>query len=202
VAVFLREERGTPTDMRRTTHSLSSIGVATKLLRNYFPLGLKSGPKNFDVVLAVNNFDPAQVNNIPKHLSDNNSNKRPGFMQRHEMKLKCECCKFQWIRDALAIRCSAHPAVHNQQEIWLQPTWMYGRQQPHNYHRYLNMSRNPRTGHVMARETAKGMNTERRTVGLTTYAMNAEKEKRQLARTVSGLGMFGKRWQTRFPFAT
>lgn len=175
---------------------------ATPVVRNFFPMGLVSGPKNFDVVMPVNNFDPKQVNNIAKHTSDNNSNKRPGFMQRHEMKLHCECCRFQWLRDTLTVRCSAHPKVHNQQEIWLPPTWMYGRQQPHMYHRYLNMAKNPRTGQLMAREAAKGMNTERRAMGLTTYSMNMAKESRQISRAVSGIGTYSTRWQTRFPFPT
>jgi hypothetical protein len=189
--------------MRRCTVLCGAGGALcapTAVLRNFYPLGLKSGPKNFDVLMPINNFDPKQVNNIPKHGSSNNSNKRPGFMQRHEMKLKCDCCRFQWLRDTLTIRCSAHPHVHNQQEIWLEPTWTYHKQQPKNYHRYLNMSKNPRTGMLMAREEAKGMNTERRAMGLTTYAMNMARETRRLSRAVSKLGRYGNRWQTRFPF--
>lgn len=169
---------------------------------NFFPLGLKSGPKNISVNFPINNFDGAINNMVAPLPSENNTIKRPGYVLRHELKLNCECCRFEWLYDTLTVRCSAYPALHNQQEIWLQPTWMYHRQQPHKWYRYMNLSKNPRTHQLWSREDSKGMNCERRTMGLTSYTMRMAKETRGIARSVSNIGTYGTRWQTRFPFPT
>lgn len=189
--------------MRRSMPLCAFVGLCggTQVLRNFFPMGLRSGPKNAAVLAPINNFDPRQANNIPRLPSNGTGQKRLNFVtSRNDLKLKCECCQFQWLFDTLTVRCSAHPTVHNQQEVWLQPTWMYERQQPRNWFHYLNVNRNPRTGQLWSRETSKGMNCERRAMGLTSYMRRVEREKRQIPRQVSGVGTYSNRWKTRFPF--
>lgn len=166
--------------------------------RNFFPLGLSSGPKNRDLFARRNNFDGAAT---VKSLEISKGNeKRPGYVSRNELKLHCECCRFEWVFDTLTVQCVAHPKVHNQREIWLQPTWMHCRQQPYQYYKFLTLSKNPRTEMLMARETSKGMNTERRAMGLTSPTRRMQKEKRGIARQISNIGIYSTRWQTRFPF--
>ena len=173
----------------------------TSRARNFFPLGVNRGPKNQDLFSKHNNFD---IGSTVKSIDPvKGQEKRPGYVSaRHELKLQCECCRFEWVYDTLTVRCAAHPKVHNQREVWLHPTWMYCRQQPYQYGRFLSLSKNPRTGMLMARETAKGMNTERRAMGLTSATRRLEKEKRGITRAVSKIGSFSTRWYTRFPFPT
>ncbi|KAG8345208.1 hypothetical protein TRVL_03958 [Trypanosoma vivax] len=120
---------------------------------------------------------------------------------RDDLKLRCEHCRFEWIHDALCVRCPAQP-LHGQREMWLQPTWMWGKQQPYQYYKYMPTVRNPRTGMPLAREDSKSMNNERRSQGLTTRTLNIEKERRGISRAVSKIGRFNTRWKTHFPFPT
>lgn len=174
------------------------IAAQTATLYSYFPLGLSSGPKNAHVLLPPNNFDGRQTNSM-KHLQG--LTRDPSLVPRDQLVLHCECCKFMWVHDTLVVRCPSQVA-HNQREMWLQPTWMWGKQQPFEYHKYLPAVRNPRTGMPLAREAAKGMNNERRAQGLTTRNLNLEKERRGISRAVSNIGQYSTRWQTRFPFPT
>lgn len=187
---------------RKCIVSRMGLLAASPLCLNFFPLGLKSGPKNYENELPINNLDPKQEVALKKVSDGANLKKRPGYVTRDEMKLHCECCRFEWAYDTLTVRCTAHPTVHNQREIWLQPTWMWNRQQPYKYYQYLPTAKNPRTHQLWAREDAKGMNCERRAVGLTAYSMNVRKQVNGIARSVSNIGNFSSRWQTRFPFPT
>lgn len=167
---------------------------------SFFPLGSTSGPKNKSVLAVINNLDGHRTHNIKKLQGP--TDKHPNLVQRDQLKLHCENCRFQWLHDTLVVRCPANPEEHNQREMWLQPTWMWGKQQPYEYHKYLPANINPRTHMFMARESAKGMNNERRSQGLTTKTRLIEKEKRGISRAVSGIGIYNTRWQTRFPFPT
>lgn len=171
---------------------------ASRAFRNFFPLGAARGPKNQDLFQKHNNFDDAATVKSIDAVKGNE--KRPGYVAREDLKLHCECCRFEWVYDTLTVRCAAHPKVHNQREIWLHPAWMYCRQQPYQYYRFLSLSKNPRTGMLMSRETSKGMNTERRAMGLTSPTRRIEKEKRGISRAVSKIGIYSTRWETRFPF--
>lgn len=169
-------------------------------LLNYFPLGRTSGPINKSVFYPLNNFDGRKSNNMKK--LEGSTDKHPNLVHRNKLKLSCEHCRFQWVHDTLTVKCPAHPDAHNQREMWLQPTWMWGKQQPYQYYKYLPLNINPRTGMFLAREDAKGMNNERRSQGLTTKTRNIEKERRGISRAVSGIGIYNTRWKTRFPFPT
>lgn len=172
----------------------------TAVLLNFFPLGCTSGPQNKNVFYPVNNFDGRATNNMKKLQGP--TDKHPNLVPREQLKLHCEHCRFEWIHDTLSIRCPAHPAIHNQREMWLPPTWMWGKQQPYQFYKYLPTNINPRTHAHLAREDAKGMNNERRSQGLTTRTRNIAKERRGISREISGIGVFNRRWETRFPFPT
>lgn len=173
---------------------------ATKPLFNFFPLGCTSGPTNKSILFPTNNYDGKSSNKMKK--LEGPTDKHPNLVPREKLKLYCEHCRFEWIHDTLTIRCPASPETHNQREMWLHPTWMWGKQQPYQYYKYLPTNINPRTLMHLAREDAKGMNNERRSQGLTTKTRNIERERRGISRVISGIGIYNKRWKTRFPFPT
>ncbi|KAH9600870.1 hypothetical protein LSM04_000290 [Trypanosoma melophagium] len=182
--------------MKCSTRPLLLMSLSVVRL-NFFPLGMYSGPINAHVLLPSNNLDGRSTLNMKKIEGQT---KDPQMVQsRDDLKLRCEYCRFEWIHDTLCVRCPAQP-LHNQREMWLQPTWMWGKQQPYRYHKYLPTVRNPRTGMLLAREDAEGMNNERRGQGLSTKTLNIEKERRGISRAVSKIGTFSTRWKTRFPF--
>lgn len=185
--------------LRRSRH-LSQPFMATAVWLNFFPLGYTSGPKNRQILSPHNNLDGRSTNNMKKLTGP--TDKHPGLVPRHQLKLHCEHCRFAWVHDTLVVRCPARPAEHNQREMWLQPTWTWGKQQPYQYYNYLPATVNPRTGMPLAREDAKGMNNERRGQGLPTKTRLLEREKRGISRAITGIGNYGQRWQTRFPFPT
>lgn len=172
----------------------------TGVLLNFFPLGFACGPPNRSVMLPPNNLDGRSTNFMKK--LEGPTDKHPNLVPRYKLKLKCEHCKFHWIHDTLVIRCPAHPEEHNQREMWLEPTWMWGKQQPYRYYRYLPANVNPRTHMPLAREDAKGMNNERRSQGLPTKTRLLARESRGIARHITGIGVFNQGWKTRFPFPT
>lgn len=180
--------------------STLKIIYPSRVLRNFFPLGCSSGPSNKDVFYPTNNFDGRSSNKMKK--LQGSTDKHPNLVPRNMLKLHCEHCRFEWIHDTLTIRCPSFPDLHNQREMWLQPTWMWGKQQPYQYYKYLPVNINPRTKMHLAREDAKGMNNERRSQGLTTRTRLIEKERRGISRAISGIGIYNSRWQTRFPFPT
>lgn len=180
--------------------SSKSLLRATRTLLNFFPLGCTSGPLNKNIVHPTNNFDGSSLR-IMKRLQGP-TDKHPNVVSRDKLKLHCEHCRFEWIYDILTVRCPAEPDTHNQREMWLHPTWMWGKQQPYQYYKYLPTNINPRTLMHLAREDAKGMNNERRSQGLTTKTRNIEKERRGISRVITGIGVFNTRWKTRFPFPT
>ncbi|CCW65617.1 unnamed protein product [Phytomonas sp. EM1] len=165
---------------------------------NFFPLGYTSGPKNRQILLPPNNFDGRATNSMQKLKSS--SPNTTTMVSRDKLKLHCEHCRFFWIHDTLVVKCPAYPNEHNQREIWLQPTWTWGKQQPYQYYKYLPLTVNPRTHMPLAREDAKSMNNERRAQGLTTRTRLLQKERRGISRQITGLGIYSQRWQTRFPF--
>ncbi|CCW69834.1 unnamed protein product [Phytomonas sp. Hart1] len=173
---------------------------ASLVRRNFFPLGYSSGPKNRQILLPPNNFDGRAVNSMRKLKSSTPSQEL--MVSRDKLKLFCENCRFCWVHDTLTVRCPAHPTEHNQREIWIHPTWTWGRQQPFQYYKYLPLTKNPRTLMPLAREDAKSMNNERRAQGLTTRTRLLQKDKQGIARRITGLGVRNLRWQTRFPFPT
>eukprot|EP00796_Vickermania_ingenoplastis_P008927 gene8927-6263_t len=179
--------------MLRSSYSLQQR-VCTRVLRSFFPLGCSSGPQNKHVLYPLNNFDGKASNNMKK--LEGPTDKHPNLVRRDELKLQCEHCRFEWIHDTLSVRCPAHPDLHNKREMWLQPTWMWGKQQPFQYYKYLPANINPRTDMPLAREDAKGMNNERRSQGLTTKTRLLNKERRGISRAVSGVGMYNTRWET------
>ncbi|KEG12620.1 hypothetical protein DQ04_01571030 [Trypanosoma grayi] len=182
--------------LRGATKTLRYVHPTVVVL-NFFPLGMCSGPVNAHVFLPSNNFDGGTTHHMKKIQGQT---KDPQLVpSRDDLKLRCEYCRFQWIHDTLCVRCPAQP-VHNQREMWLQPTWMWGKQQPYHYYKYMPAVRNPRTGMPLAREDASGMNNERRSQGLTTRTLNIEKERRGISRAVCKIGKYNTRWQTRFPF--
>lgn len=170
----------------------------TAALLNFFPLGYMAGPKNRQTLCPPNNFDGRVTNNMTKLTGP--TDKHPGLVRRENMKLSCEHCRFHWVHDTLVVRCPSNPAEHNQREMWLQPTWMWGKQQPFQFYKYLPANINPRTGMHLAREDAKGMNNERRSQGLPTKTRQLHAERRQIARSVTGIGVYNQRWKTRFPY--
>lgn len=174
--------------------------AVTGCLLNFFPLGYTSGPKNKQIRLPPNNFDGRETNGLKKLQSS--QDKHPNVVPRDMLKLHCEHCRFQWVHDTLVVRCAAEPAEHNQREMWLEPTWTWGKQQPYQYYKYLAANVNPRTLMHLAREDAKGMNNERRSQGLPTKTHLLQKERRGISRAVCGVGVYNHRWQTKFPFAT
>nr|CCC90289.1 unnamed protein product [Trypanosoma congolense IL3000] len=164
---------------------------------NFFPLGLYSGPTNAHTLLPRNNLDGRATHTMKKIQGQT---KDPQMvMSRDNLKLRCEYCRFEWLHDTLCVRCPAQPS-HDQREMWLQSTWMWGKQQPYQYYKYMPAVRNPRTGMPLAREDARSMNNERRAQGLTTCTRNIEKERRGISRAVSNIGRYNTRWKTRFPF--
>lgn len=176
-----------------------SRGVTrTVFLRNFFPLGYTSGPRNRQVMSPPNNFDGRTTNNMTKLTGP--ADKHPNLVRRDSLRLRCEHCRFRWVHDTLVVRCPANPSEHNQREMWLQPTWMWGKQQPYQFYKYLPANVNPRTLMPLAREDAKGMNNERRSQGLPTKTRLLQKERRQIARSITGIGVYSQRWKTRFPF--
>ncbi|EPY27276.1 hypothetical protein STCU_00228 [Strigomonas culicis] len=172
----------------------------TTALLNFFPLGYSSGPRNKGILNPPNNFD-GHTTHRTKQL-EGPTDKHPNLVPRDRLKLHCEHCRFRWIHDALTIRCPANPTAHNQREIWLEPTWTWGKQQPYQYYKYMPVNIHPRTGMHIAREDAKGMNNERRSQGLTTKTRLIEQERRGISRAITGIGIYNNRWQTRFPFPT
>ncbi|RNF23477.1 hypothetical protein TcG_01472 [Trypanosoma cruzi] len=184
--------------MRGATRPLRYL-CPTGVLMNFFPLGMYSGPINAHVFLPNNNLDGRATNHMKK--IDGLTKDPQLVFSRNDLKLQCEYCRFQWVHDTLCVRCPAQPN-HNKREMWLQPTWMWGKQQPYQYYKYMPAVRNPRTGMPLAREDASGMNNERRGQGLTTKTLNIEKERRGISRAVSNIGKYNTRWQTRFPFPT
>ncbi|AAZ11054.1 uncharacterized protein TEOVI_000421700 [Trypanosoma equiperdum] len=184
--------------MRGTTKPMLFL-CSTAVRLNFFPLGLSAGPLNSHILLPRNNFDGRTTHGMKKIQGQS---KDPQMvMSRDELKLRCEYCRFEWIHDTLCVRCPAQPS-HDQREMWLHSTWMWGKQQPYKYYKYMPAVRNPRTGMPMAREDARGMNNERRGQGLTTRTLNLEKERRGISRDVSRIGQYNTRWKTRFPFPT
>ncbi len=160
---------------------------------------MSHGPKNYEILLPRNNDDGFKSNVIRRLPGPI----RPEYLvTRDNLKLKCSHCRFEWSHDTLTVRCLAEPVAHAQREMWIHPTWMWGKQQPFHYWKYLPASRNPRTGMFLAREMAKSKCNERRGQGLTTRTSRLEKEKRGISRAVSKIGGFSTRWQTRFPFPT
>ncbi|EPY43237.1 hypothetical protein AGDE_00685 [Angomonas deanei] len=180
--------------------SLSLRWRCTAIALNFFPLGYSSGPLNKKILCPPNNFDGRATNNMP-HLKGS-TDKHPGLVPRNSLRLHCEHCRFHWVHDTLVVRCPAFPTEHNQREIWLNPTWTWGKQQPYQYYKYMPVNINPRTGMPLAREDAKGMNNERRGQGLPTKTRLLEKERRGISRAITGLGIYNRRWETRFPFPT
>ena len=171
---------------------------ASPRLLNFFPMGFSSGPKNVQDLRP--DVDPHAVNTC---LAAVQGKPRQGFVDRRcDLELRCEHCRFLWRYDTLTVWCPAHPGLHNQREVWLQPTWMYNKQQPFQYWKYLTVSRNPRTGMIMGREDAKSMNNERRAAGLTTQTRNLTKQQQGISRAVSHIGTYSTRWKTRFPLPT
>ncbi|KAG5471382.1 hypothetical protein LSCM1_01466 [Leishmania martiniquensis] len=173
---------------------------ATARVLNFFPLGHTCGPQNKQMLFPPNNLDGRATHRMKK--LQGSTDKHPGLVPRNKLKLHCECCRFHWVQDTLVVRCPAQPKEHNQREIWLEPTWTWGRQQPYQYYKYMPVNINPRTGMPLAREDAKGMNNERRSQGLPTKTRILERERRGISRAITGLGIYNQRWQTRFPFAT
>lgn len=186
--------------MLRKSSAVLCMFRATFAALNFFPLGYNSGPKNKHIMAPPNNFDGRSTHYMKK--LQGSTDKHPNLMPRGKMKLHCENCRFHWVHDTLVVRCPANPEQHNQREIWLEPTWTWGRQQPYQYYKYMPVNINPRTGMPLAREDAKGMNNERRSQGLSTKTRLLERERRGISRAVTGIGIFNQRWETRFPFPT
>lgn len=168
----------------------------TNALLNFFPLGLTCGPVNKQVLCPMNNFDGSS-NRLEKIVP---GVKDPNLRPREQLKLYCEHCRFEWQHDILRVRCVADPEAHNQREVGLHPTWMWGKQQPYRYYDYMPVNIHPRTRMFLAREDAKGMNNERRGQGLTTRTRNIEEERRGIAWRKCGIGMTQKQWKTHFPY--
>ncbi|KPA78868.1 hypothetical protein ABB37_05939 [Leptomonas pyrrhocoris] len=185
--------------LRASTMARQAL-CATAITRNFFPLGYSSGPKNKQILSPPNNLDGRTTHHMKK--LQGSTDKHPGLVHRDKLKLHCESCRFHWVQDTLVVRCPAHPAEHNQREIWLEPTWTWGKQQPYQYYKYMPVNINPRTRMHLAREDAKGMNNERRSQGLPTKTRLLETERRGISRAITQIGHYNQRWQTRFPFAT
>ena len=167
-----------------------------RTIASYFPLGFSSGPLNKHLSGPLNNELGHPVERLRAGRTV------PERVQRHALQLKCHHCRFAWHFDTLTVRCNAEPKLHYQREHWLHPFWMWGKDQPYEYHKYLGVTKNPRTGMFLARESAKSKNNERRSQGLTTRTMNMNSEQQGISREVCKIGQFSQRWQTRFPFPT
>ena len=184
--------------MLRKTLGCRSPFKQSRTLLSFFPLGLSHGPKNFEIQLPPNNYDGHRHNTIKKLTG---STIPANLVPRNDLKLMCNHCRFEWKFETLTVCCHSEP-THNQREQWIQPTWMWGLQQPFQYWKYLPTTRNPRTHMMLAREQAKSRCNERRGQGLTTKSMRLAKEYRGISRHVSKIGNFTTRWATHFPFPT
>ena len=167
---------------------------------NFFPLGLRAGPKGQVHLLPRSNFHKFSMTTIPALKKDGKSN--PAVKPRHQMVIKCNSCRFSWAQDKLIVRCTANKE-HYQQEAWLDTKWMYNVNYSYSFYHFIGKSVHPRTGQHVNTESTKSQNNQRRgLMGLSTRALALEKEKRMLSSTVSGVGSFSSQWKTKFPYPT
>eukprot|EP00658_Telonema_sp_P-2_P058993 TRINITY_DN47636_c0_g1_i1.p1 TRINITY_DN47636_c0_g1~~TRINITY_DN47636_c0_g1_i1.p1 ORF type:complete len:177 (+),score=12.46 TRINITY_DN47636_c0_g1_i1:219-749(+) len=167
---------------------------------NFFPLGLRAGPKGQAFLLDRSNHHKFSMSTIPALKTDGKPN--PAVKPRNQMVIKCSSCKFSWAQDKLVIRCTAHKD-HYQQEAWLDTKWMYKINYANNFYRFIGKSVHPRTGQHINTEATKSRNNQRRgMMGLSTRALTLEKEKRMVSAHVSGVGAFSSQWKTKFPYPT
>lgn len=167
---------------------------------NFFPMGLRAGPKGQAHLLPRSNFHKFSVTGIPALNKDGKPN--PVVKHRRMLQLKCDCCRFAWAQEKLVVRCTQHKD-HYQQEAFVDPKWMYNINYAYSFYRFIGKTIHPRTGQHVNSESTKSQNNQRRALmGMSNRTMNIEKEKRQLAAQISGVGSFSKQWKTIFPYPT
>lgn len=182
--------------LRRT----ALVAVArTPCCLNFFPLGRSSGPKRIQKVLPPNLMSPGMMS-MPKLVADKETKVR-NYVPRSDLKLLCECCKFYWHHDALAIRCTAN-REHNQHEAWLKPNWSYFARNPLNFNKYIFANVHPRTGALLNHENSASRSNERRGAGFSGRTLALMKESRVVSRKVSGVGVYSTGFRVRFPTAS
>jgi hypothetical protein len=164
----------------------------TKPQFNFYPFGRKTGP--------LNNYEQRGLrNNYMTRLVDIPERKTVTQVSRHRLKLECPLCEFRWDFETLTVQC---PGVkeHNQREKWLSPFWLYKRDQPYKYYKYMPVTFNPRTHQFMADGFSRSNNNERRSQGLTGRVRCMQRESTGIPTYISGIGSYSTKWETHFPY--
>jgi hypothetical protein len=169
--------------------------AATRARFNFFPLGRRGGPSNQHLRASNDRNNVIARTWAPPDL------KKTKHSPRHMLTLDCPLCKFRWDYETLTVYCPAEEA-HNKREHWLAPDWRFHSEQPYRYYNSMPLTYNPRTGQRLADGCARRNNNERREQGLTTYARFLQRDSTGMARQVSGIGSYGNRWETHFPYPT
>ena len=126
-------------------------------------------------------------------------------VHRHDLTLHCAHCRFVWQSTTLCIWCPKDP-THRQQEFAFASNFRYFNQLPPNYFQQMPLLKCPKTGRLIGKEDAKrarhGVGNEKRGLGLHEYEFLAQTERLGIARSISEVGQWRRKWKTHFPYPT